>query len=461
MTIQEKANKLLSQIKIKDSDSNYKYIKNIVLSEDMGNFSDFFIKADRGGSSYWHYAFLPVFESDRLIESDYPVLIQSVEKYKYENVKMIVALTNDIYDFLQCRVYCKNKDNRNVIQKSFRFFYDTSMLGELERNLPPNQETYTVFNWGMSVNIWEHGSSSPANDSVTINFANSYDNLSTLSCFYVYYDENNGLNEVDISNIINNYDTIEDLKRNVQLFSKFKANCFNYTDSSEDDFLDKLGTEYTMLNITHQTDALQSTDSIINQVNFKMVVPQGKRISGYVTNDVPYNIKLQTDAETIYYYANRYSETYEILYELPNINMTFPDFITDGQGNFYYSIMSTNIPIFKSKQDSDMYQNGQKDKEDSLNGGGAYSPPKNKTGEDIDEMDVDSYDDGVFISNSGGFSTTHILTHSQVQTVFTNLYDENVVGWDALIKGLELYGTRPIESIIDLYYIPFALRKQD
>lgn len=141
------------------------------------------------------------------------------------------------------------------------FYNDGSSEYYQNRDLQANMEEATNTTLVTTWNIWQHGGISPELDSLIIDFRNGYENISVLGCYFVVQtfatDGSDGLTIDEIKEVLN-YDSVEDLKnRNNVLFVKFRKYCFNFTDESEDDFRDKLGTEYTMLNITHKTDALQ------------------------------------------------------------------------------------------------------------------------------------------------------------------------------------------------------------
>lgn len=117
------------------------------------------------------------------------------------------------------------------------------------------------------------------------------------------------------------------------------------------------------------------------------------------------------------------------------------------------SHLSTNIPIFETYADANGYLNGDVSIDRAINFDELSGDinPTNKTGlmESSTEFS-DTYHTGVFgIQLACSISALREISSN----IFTN--DASII--DNIKKGLEMYGSNPIDSIIDLSYYPFDI----
>lgn len=105
--------------------------------------------------------------------------------------------------------------------------------------------------------------------------------------------------------------------------------------------------------------------------------------------------------------------------------------------NNYFSIINSNIPFVK---DPDAWADP------------TPPPPKNPSGDDEPSTNMPD----IYYHHVG--STVHLLNYSQLKNFMGILYTNNVSILDDILEGLKMYGENPINSVIDLYYVPFDVK---
>lgn len=468
MNLEQKIAQVLALAK-QNINSNYNYINDIIIDDTMCNFPSFNIQQvipNWSSTQSLYVAFQGI--SDNF--TYYPTQTIGIVGNSISNIKTIFCLNNQNSYFKQDSCFT----TINYKQCRLGRFYITEDGRAYEEDYPTvalPSGFMAVDGGGFRQSVFDFNGIETELNSITLDFKNvtigegTPDIKNGLYAYFCVYDANGvyGLSQNDIRDILE-YDTPLELKNgNIELYRKFNKYCFNYFEEDErpEDFNSKIGTNYYYTNIVHTCDSFGDNDTVINQSSGRFEIPKGSKIWGVVNDNYPYNVTLYTDTNAIKYYANRYTDEFEYITELPHLNITYTDTITDGNGNFAYGILTTNIPIWKTQTDANRYKNGQLDASQSLNSGGGFVPPRiNRTGKDLlRSNDIDSYDSGIFISNSGGYATTHLLTSSQLSSVFNLLYNEETNPWEQIKNGLRFYGENPIESLIDLYYCPIDLEQ--
>ena len=128
-------------------------------------------------------------------------------------------------------------------------------------------------------------------------------------------------------------------------------------------------------------------------------------------------------------------------------------------GTFGYALYVNNsaIPIWNNASDAQDYLDGNKDIEESENWGDISSkyPANNPTGELEEETEFGE----VYTRNV--FSQLYLCNVSAIYEISNALFDYDVTTlsglWEDIKKGLEMYGSDPMEVVQGLRYYPFDL----
>lgn len=194
-----------------------------------------------------------------------------------------------------------------------------------------------------------------------------------------------------------------------------------------------------------------------------------KKIAGEVTfykipgidgDSLKYGIKYSNDFEAYYIgYSEDGGNTYTQVAELP-YNFIYRK-RENELGRFYASPIdveldssNTGIPTWDSEEDADDYLDGNKDITEATNWSTISKnyPITNGTeeGESATEFGqtyIRSVFSQLYMINSGGLSE-----------ISNGLFDVSVGGiWDKIKKGIEMYGTDPMQCVQGLTYYPFDL----
>lgn len=197
---------------------------------------------------------------------------------------------------------------------------------------------------------------------------------------------------------------------------------------------------------------------------FKIKKTAGKisfyKIPGIDGDSLKYGIKYSSDFQAYYIgYSTDGGNTYTEVDELP-YNFIYRN-REDEIGRFYASPVdvkldasNTGIPTWDSEQDADDYNAGTKDITDATNWSvisKAY-PIMNGT-----EEGEESTEFGQTYMRSV-FSQLYMMTSGGLSEVSNGLFDVSVSGvWDKIKKGIEMYGTDPMQCVQGLTYYPFDL----
>lgn len=183
------------------------------------------------------------------------------------------------------------------------------------------------------------------------------------------------------------------------------------------------------------------------------------KVPGISDGNLKYEIKLST-TPVICYYSSDYGNTWQ---NVPGQPTTLPfDFIwrsyeeADGQGTFWASVGegdSKNLFIFDNEEDAEEYTSGDSDGRKASNygkiTGGDFDNP---TGEDDEETEFGE------VKTRGFFSQQYIMDATCLQALANDLFDTSIGGiWEAIKKGLDMYGDNPIEAVMGLSFWPVNL----
>ena len=125
-------------------------------------------------------------------------------------------------------------------------------------------------------------------------------------------------------------------------------------------------------------------------------------------------------------------------------------------GEFDYALTFSNayIPIFSDEETAQGYIDGDVDITEATNWPDISNqyPIFNGTGEDDEESDFGE------VKTRGFFSQQYIMNDTCLQALANDLFDTSVGGiWEAIKKGLDMYGDNPIEAVMGLSFWPVNL----
>lgn len=127
-------------------------------------------------------------------------------------------------------------------------------------------------------------------------------------------------------------------------------------------------------------------------------------------------------------------------------------------GEFDYALTFTNnyIPIFEDEETAQGYIDGDIDIDQAINWAdiSPQYPILNGTGVDDEESDFGE------VKTRGFFSQQYIMDDNCLQALANDLFDTSVGGlWEAIKKGLDMYGDNPIEAVMGLSFWPVNLNE--
>ena len=122
-------------------------------------------------------------------------------------------------------------------------------------------------------------------------------------------------------------------------------------------------------------------------------------------------------------------------------------------GDSYVGWSSTNIPIFTSEEKGAAYGRGEIGIDEALNGG-ATTFYISTIGNTLSASDIPT----VNLSTSGVGCYIYALSEADLKEIMgTYLYTDDATLKAAYVDALWMWGNNPIDFMIDLYYIPFAI----
>ena len=175
------------------------------------------------------------------------------------------------------------------------------------------------------------------------------------------------------------------------------------------------------------------------------------KIDGITEGDLRMGINIHGTPEVVYYSTD--DETWTMATTLPWSWTYRPR--EDETGTFWASVGDplTNMYIFKNKEDSDKYNNGEEDGRKATN----YSlieggDPNNPTGEESEETEFGE------VYTRGFFSQQYIMDSGSLQALANDLFDTTAGGiWEDIKKGLDMYGANPMDAVMGLMFFPVDL----
>lgn len=165
----------------------------------------------------------------------------------------------------------------------------------------------------------------------------------------------------------------------------------------------------------------------------------------------PYNLVLVVNSEFVKYTTSM-SDIHNWIEasEPDRTNFSYGEFYHDEKN--YVALISTNIPIFESKEIGEQYERGEIGTDKALNNGDSSlsDSKKNLTGEEIDEVIPDDIN-----FNVGYFNSTYILNSENMEAIAGLLMSNDTSIIELIKNGVYLWGNNPIDVIMDCYLLPF------
>lgn len=126
---------------------------------------------------------------------------------------------------------------------------------------------------------------------------------------------------------------------------------------------------------------------------------------------------------------------------------------TDYSTGDWYKVanLNTNIPIFSSEEEGDLYEEGKLGEDAAINSGELGYDGKITTGDALDSSDIPS----PVIAGSGAGVNVWLLDKGNLNAIFADLYSDTQTIIDDIKKGTWQWGNNPIDFIVSIYYVPF------
>lgn len=119
----------------------------------------------------------------------------------------------------------------------------------------------------------------------------------------------------------------------------------------------------------------------------------------------------------------------------------------------YTGICSTNIPIYRGRENAQKYLDGELSESDALNGG-IFANTDSTIGEELTSSDIPT----VNLATSGIGSFAYALSASQLTQIMEDyLFTDDTTLQNTMKDALWAWGNNPIDFLIDCYYIPFSI----
>ena len=123
-----------------------------------------------------------------------------------------------------------------------------------------------------------------------------------------------------------------------------------------------------------------------------------------------------------------------------------------NNGDWYkVANLNTNIPIFTSEEEGEMYEDGRIGEDAAINSGELGYDGKITTGDALDSSDIPS----PVIAGSGAGVNVWLLDKGNLNAIFADLYSDTQSIIDDIKKGTWQWGNNPIDFIVSIYYVPF------
>lgn len=240
-----------------------------------------------------------------------------------------------------------------------------------------------------------------------------------------------------------------------------------FDDTTNEFYVNERYNEYTV------SKGVKSEPGQATYIRAERILYNGNAICFYRDSSNKFELTLITGSDLL---ASKYSSSsYQELLNVPYEDFSFETLeysgpfyspydsklgVSDYEG-YLATMWSTNIPIFGDYTKAQQYLNGELDASDAENwdkisGDKAYENIiDNLTEQPEEETEFGE----VYIRNI--FSQLYLCNSAALYEISNNLFDYDVTTlsgiWDDIKKGLEMYGSNPMECVQGLRFYPFDL----
>lgn len=242
----------------------------------------------------------------------------------------------------------------------------------------------------------------------------------------------------------------------------------------------------TYINEIMFNDDYSNIDKAVNYINIANSIPTDQayfidstlKVNGHVTSNKGYCFQILPDAKICLYQdesatgdaspnlhlmisrypclVKRFTEDDSQYTETssPELDYWHSGYWRDlDTGVNYTGICSTNIPIFRGRENAHKYLDGELSESDALNAG-SFANKNSTIGDELTSSDIPT----INLASSGVGCYIYALSEVEIKDLMANyLYVTDPTLTEQIQNGLWYWGNNPIDFIIDCYYVPFSI----
>lgn len=231
------------------------------------------------------------------------------------------------------------------------------------------------------------------------------------------------------------------------------------SDINDDESPEQVNYYYNME--LYRTRGSYNNATLFKTVKLDFNMSPKARVSGYITDFVPYNVNISQEHTgkyidgvlTVDDVEQRYG-TYNDLISNANTTLAYTeeDSTLKVDGWYYFTNVKTNIPIFGSEDDSNRYYRNEIDKSVAKIGN-TDEPNESRTGDKLTNTENTQAD------ITSQMTTVYVVEKSSLDAIASDLYttDDNI--FEAMQHGLRMLGQNMIDTVCGLYVTPIDVNQ--